>query len=72
MDKRLVAGEQTMTTGEQVTFKPALAHVLTQHLHQAACGAEVNVNVFDPGHPLLGAGFVDGVETVGSRFVRPE
>ena len=72
MDERLVAGEQAMTPGEQITFKPPLAHVLTQHLHDTAGGAEVNVNVFDPGHPLLGAGFVDSVETVRSRFVRPE
>ena len=61
-----------MTPGEQVPFKPTLTHVLAQHLHHAACGAEVDVNVFDPGHPLLGAGFVDGVEAVRGRFVRTE
>ena len=61
-----------MTPGEQVTFKPALAHVLTQHLHDTASGAEVNVDVFDSSHPFLGADFVDRVETVRGRFVRPE
>src|SRR6185437_4232791 len=72
MGEGLVAGEQAMTPGEQVTFKPALAHVLTQHFHDTAGGAEVNVNVFNPGHPLLGTGFVDSVETVRGRLVWPE
>ena len=34
-----------MTPGEQVTFKPALAHVLTQHFHDTAGRAEVNVHL---------------------------
>ena len=38
VDERLVAGEQAMAPGEQVSLKPALAHVLAEHLHDAAIG----------------------------------
>lgn len=33
MYERLVAGEETVTTRQQVSFEPTLAHVFAQHLH---------------------------------------
>ena len=72
VDERLVAGEQAVAAGEQVSFKPALAQVLAQHLHDAAVDAEIDVDVFDARHPLLAAGLVDRIETVRGGFVRPE
>ena len=32
VNKRLVAGEEAVASGEQIAFQPALAHVLAQHL----------------------------------------
>ena len=43
VNERLVAGKETMATREQITFQPALALVLAQHLHHAAIGCDVVV-----------------------------
>ena len=43
MDERLVAVEQAMPAGEQVTLQPPLAQVLRQHLHDPAIGRQVVV-----------------------------
>ena len=42
-----------MASGEQITLKPALAHVLAEHFHDPAVPAEINIDRFDAGHPLL-------------------
>ena len=36
VDERFVAREEAVATGEQITFHPALTHVLAQHFHYAA------------------------------------
>ena len=38
VDERFVAGEKTVAAGEQITFEPALTHVLAQHFHDPAVG----------------------------------
>ena len=72
VDEGLVAGEQAMASGEQISFEPALAQMLAQHLHDAAVGAEIDVDRFDLGHPFLAGDFVDGFQPVGCRLVRSE
>src|ERR1019366_7297174 len=41
VDKRFVAGEETMPPGKQIAFQPALAHMLTEHLQHAAALREM-------------------------------
>ena len=72
VDEGLVAGEQAVASGEQIAFEPALAHVLAQHLHDAAVGAEIGVDRLDLGHPRLAGDFVDGVQPVRRGLVRAE
>ena len=43
VDERLVAGKEAVPAGEQISFQPALALVLAQHLHHAAVGVQVIV-----------------------------
>ena len=45
MDEGLVAGEESMSPGEQVAFEPALALVFAQHLHHAPIGRKIRVHV---------------------------
>ncbi len=58
-----------MAAGEQIAFKPALTHVLAEHLHHAAGLAQIHVDrkrLGDPGLARVG----DGVtEAIGGRFV---
>ena len=61
-----------MPAGEQVAFQPALAQMFAQHLHDAAVGAEVDVDLLDLGHPLLAGHFQHGFETVRGGLVRAE
>ena len=41
MNEAFVAGEKTVTSGEQITFQPALAHVLTQDFHDTPVWRQV-------------------------------
>ena len=43
--ERLVGREQPVAAGEQVALEPALAVVLAEHLHHAAVGRDVVVDV---------------------------
>ncbi len=61
-----------MAAGEQIAFEPTLAHVLAEHFHDAAVGAEVDIDRLDLGHPLLAGDFIDGLQPVGGGFVRAE
>ena len=72
VDEGLVAGEQAVAAGEQISFEPALAQMLAQHLHDAAVDAEIDVDVFDLGHPFLAGDFVDGFQPVRGGLVRAE
>src|SRR3984893_4004296 len=70
VDEGLVAGEKAMASGEQVSFEPALAQMLAQHLHDAAVDAEINVDLFNMSHPFLAGDFVDGLQSVRRGLVR--
>ena len=72
VDEGLVAREQAVASGEEISFEPAFAQMLAQHLHDAALDAEIDVDIFDLGHPFLAGGFVDGVQPVRRRLVRAE
>ena len=43
VDERLVAREEPVPSGEEITFQPALALVLTEHLHYSAVGRQMIV-----------------------------
>ena len=72
VDERLVAGEQAMAPGQQISLEPAFAEMLAQHLHDAAVGAEVDIDSLDRGHPFLAGDFVDGLQPVRGGLVRAE
>ena len=61
-----------MAAGEQIAFQPALAEMLAQHLHDAAVGAEIDVDGLDLGHPFLAGDLVDGLQPVRGGLVRAE
>ena len=72
VDECLVAREQTMAPGEEISFEPAFAQMLAQHLHDTSVGAEINVDIFDLSHPFLAGSFIDGVQPIRRRLVRAE
>ena len=72
VDEGLVAREQAMAPGEEISFEPAFAQMLAQHLHDAAIDAEIDVDLFDLGHPFLAGDFVDGLQPVRRGLVRAE
>ena len=51
VDEGLVAGEQAVPAGEQISFQPALAEMLAQDLHHAAVLGQMNVVGLDALHP---------------------
>jgi len=71
-DEGLVAREQPVPPGEQVTLQPAFAQVLAQDFHHASVGAEVGVGRFGVGHPDLVGHFEHGVEPVRGGLVGAE
>ena len=57
VDECFITGEEAMAAGEQIAFKPALAHVLAEDLHHPASFRQVLVHRQRLGHPCLaGAG----------------
>ena len=44
--------------------------MFAQHFHDAPINAEIDVDLFDRGHPFLAGRFVNGVQPVRRRFVR--
>src|SRR6202047_201739 len=70
VDEGLVAGEQAMASREQVSFEPAFAQMLAQHLHNAALDVEINIDLFNISHPFLAGDFVDGLQSVRRGLVR--
>ena len=72
VDKALVAGEEPMTAGEQITLQPALTHVLTQFLHHPSLWRQVLINRKNRFHPHLICGLIYSVEAVGGGFIRAE
>ena len=59
-----------MAPREQVSFEPALAQMLAQHLHDAAFDAEIDVDLFNSSHPFLAGDFVNGLQSVRRGLVR--
>ena len=70
MNEGFVAVEKTMTPGEQISLKPALAHVFAQHFHDSTVSCEVHINFLNFCHPLFARTFIDRIQAIGSRFVR--
>ena len=50
VDERLVAAEEAVPAGQQVTLQPALALVLAQHLHHSTIRTQFVVHREDIGH----------------------
>src|SRR5512141_2122195 len=72
MYERFVTRKEAMAAGQQITFEPTLALVLTQHLHHPAIGADVIVG----GNNLCSRAAVCrleyGIPTVRGSFIRTE
>ncbi|TKS62328.1 MAG: hypothetical protein EWM73_02563 [Nitrospira sp.] len=51
VNERFVAGEEPVTTGQEIAFQPALALMLTEHLHDPAVRREVVVVGIAIRHP---------------------
>ncbi len=67
--------KQAVPAGEEIPFEPAEERVLRQHFHDAPVRRQLTaVGVFwqHVGHPGLLAGAVQGLQSVGRRFIRPE
>jgi hypothetical protein len=45
VDERLIAREQAMASREQISFEPAFAQMLAQHLDDATVDAEINIDL---------------------------
>ena len=71
-DERLVAVEQPVPPGEQVSLQPTLALVLAEHLHHAPLGREEYIILYRLGFPLPIGDFKDGFQTIGDRLVGTE
>ena len=70
VDEGLVAGEQAVPPGEQISFEPALAEMLAQHLHHAAILGQVDVIGLDALHPDPLGHLEHRIEPVRRGFVR--
>ena len=69
VNEGLVRVKETVAAGEQVPLEPALALVLAQDLHHAACWRKKLVPGHDFSRPLPVGGLEDGVQAIGERFV---
>src|SRR5262249_32726921 len=72
VNESLVAGKKSMTPGQQITFAPALAHVLAQDFHDASVGREVLSRAQKRLHPYLVRGLIQSIEPVGRGLVGTE
>ena len=75
VNERLIAVDQAMPAAQNITLQPPFHGVLAEHLHDAAVrGKLAAVGVFREvlAEPDLLADFIDGLELVGLRLVRPE
>ena len=69
VDERLVAVEQPVPSGEQVTLEPALAKVLGQHLHHPTVGRKMIIAGEQLGIPGPVGLLEDQLEPVRGRLV---
>ena len=72
VDERFIAGEEAVASGKEITFKPALAQVLAQHLHDAAIGGELGVGGTEITHEYAVGDFEQVAKPVRFRFVGTE
>jgi hypothetical protein len=70
VDESFVAIEEAVPAGQQISFEPALAEMLAEHLHDAAILGEVDIVGFDFFHPDPLGGLEHRIETVGGGLVR--
>ena len=70
-DECFIACEEAMTTGQQVAFQPALAHMLGQHgIHDAAVLCEEFIGRQSLCIPIAVGCFKRSIQTVGSGLIR--
>src|SRR5512143_1655646 len=75
MGESLVGSEESMPSGQEITFQPPLQSVLAEHLHDVPVTGEfttIRILGLDLRHPCFLRGLVHGSQTVGSCFIRPE
>src|SRR5438552_8371100 len=75
VNKRFVAGKETVTPGENVPLKPSLQRVLTEHLHHPSVASYLtSIGVFrlERGKPRFLARLVDCLQPVRGILVRTE
>ena len=74
MDERLVAVEQAVPAGQQITLEPALALVFGQHLHHPAGAGQmlVDLGAEELGVPLFVGHVEHRLQPVGRGLVGPE
>ena len=70
--ERFVGIEQTVASGQQVAFEPALTLMFAEHLDDAALRREPLIVGHRLGDPLTGGDLEHGIKTVGHGFVGPE
>ena len=62
-----------MTTGQQITFQPALAHMLAQHtVHDAAVSCQLVIGRKQLAVPITVLLFKYFIQTVGHALIRSE
>jgi len=59
VNESLVAGEKSVTSGEEIAFEPALAEMFAENFHHAAIGRKIFVGVHELLHKFLRRDFVD-------------
>jgi hypothetical protein len=72
VDEGLIAVEETVSTGEQITFEPALTLMLAEHLHDATVPGQELIGFEGLGLPLAMGDFEQGTEAIGEGDVGTE
>src|SRR5262245_60270006 len=72
MDKRLVRGEQSVPTGEEVAFQPPLARMFAEDLHHPSVRRQVVVLRERLCHPRTICDFEQRIESIRIGFIRTE
>jgi hypothetical protein len=71
MDEGFVAVEKTVPPGQEITFEPALAQVLTKNFHNAAISGKVIIVGFYRLHPGPIGNLKYGVQSIRCGLIRP-
>src|SRR6266436_9248346 len=70
VDEGFVAGEETVASGEEITFEPTLAKMFAEDLDDAAIARDVLVSLQNLALENAIGGFEDFGQAVGFSFVR--